>query len=248
MTAITCVILAKDEEKNIGECMGSVKWCDEIVVIDDDSSDKTTKIARRVGAKVVKRGLKGNFAAQRNFGLRQAKGEWVLFVDADERVGGDLKREVEEVIESSGGKVGFYVRRMDVMWGRKLKYGETGKVRLLRLAKRGAGKWTRRVDEVWKIKGEVGELKEPLLHLPHQSVSEFLKEVNFKSGLNAKQFLRGGKRVGWWEWGKPVGKFLYDWIWLGGFRDGMEGFNVALIMSFHSFLVRAKMKLEKGKP
>lgn len=241
------VILAKNEENNIEGCVDSVKgWAGEVIVVDDESGDKTSDMARKKGARVIKRKLMGDFAAQRNFGLAKSRGGWVLFLDADERV--DRRLRDEMLAETARTEnAGFYLRRTDVMWGRNLNYGETGRVRLLRLARREVGKWERRVDEKWVVKGETGELSAPLYHYPHQTVSQFLEEVNFKSSLNAEQFYEEKKRIGGWEWGKPVVKFVVSWLWWQGWRDGGAGMAVAVVMSLHSFLVRGKLYLLKGE-
>jgi glycosyltransferase involved in cell wall biosynthesis len=240
---ISTVVLTKNEEKNIKNCLQSVKWCDEIIIVDDCSDDQTVKIAKKMGAKVFSRRLKGDFAAQRNFALRQAQGEWVLFVDADERVPDQLAAEIKQAIENE--KVnGFFLKRQDFFRGKRLQHGETASIRLLRLGRKGVGRWQRRVHETWEVRGELGELKEALFHYPHPTLTEFLEEVNFYSSLNAQEFLRKGKRAGLIQIiAYPPGKFLQNYIFRLGFLDGTPGAIVALMMSFHSFLTRAKLYL-----
>lgn len=115
-------------------------------------------------------------------------------------------------------------------------------MKLLRLARKGAGKWVQPVHEQWNIQGKIGELSNPLLHYPHQNVAQFLSEINRYSSLYARHLhSRGVNEPGWHIGGKPAAKFLYNYIWLMGFRDGTAGMIVALMMSFHSFLVRAKL-------
>ncbi len=241
---ISVVILTKNEEKNIEACLKTLKWCDEIVVIDDNSEDKTVEIAKKLGARVFLRALEGDFSAQRNFALRQAQGDWVLFVDADEQVSPQLRAEIKSAINHESSTInGFYLKREDRIWGRVLKHGETANVRLLRLAKKTAGTWKRRVDEYWGIAGLTDILKNPLIHSPHQTISEFLESINFFSGLNAQAFYNEGKQTTFVDWFKPPLKFIQNWIFRLGFLDGMPGFTVALMMSFHSFLVRAKLYL-----
>ena len=162
---ISAVILTKNEEKNVVPCIESFRWCDEIIVIDDYSTDKTIEkiqsASRRTKLKIFKRHLNGDFAAQRNFGLEKAKGEWVLFVDTDERVTPALTAEIKKKILKTRCS-GFYLKRQDFWAGKCLKYGETGNIKLLRLGKKSAGKWERPIHEVWKIKGKIGTLKNPL--------------------------------------------------------------------------------------
>lgn len=240
---ISAVVLTKNEEKNIKDCLKTLAWCDEVVVIDDYSKDQTVNIAKKMGAKVFKRRLNDNYASQRNYGLGKARGDWILFVDADERIIDKLANEVKIIIKDKKLN-GYYLKRQDIVWGKRLKYGETANVKLLRLGRKGAGEWQRRVHETWEIKGRKGELKEPLLHYPHPTIAEFLEEINFYSSLNAREFLKEGKRAGLIQIiAYPLGKFLKNYILRFGFLDGTPGMMIALMMSLHSFLTRAKLYL-----
>lgn len=242
---ITAVILAKNEEKNIKKCLESVKFCDEIMVIDDNSADRTAEIARKLGVKVFRHSLNNNFAAQRNFALRQAQNQWILFIDSDEIVPEDLATEIKSLNYSDNE--GFYFKRQDIWQGKEIKHGETGNIKLLRLARKEAGKWIRPVHEVWDIKGKTGILKNPILHYPHPTLREFISEINLYSTLHAGTNLEEGKKPSLWKiifW--PRGKFVYNWIFKLGFLDGTAGFIIALMMSFHSFLAWSKAwKLQK---
>jgi len=238
---ISAVILVKNEEKNLQNCLESIKWCDEILVIDDNSTDKTPEIAKKFGAKGIIHSLNNNFAQQRNFGLAQAKGEWVLFLDADEIISPELKKEIQEETKANQYD-GFYLKRQDFFGGRALKYGETANVRLLRLGRKGKGEWRREIHEVWEIKGETEELKNPILHYPHQTLSDFIDHINFHSTLHAQALKKEGVRPSLWRiifYSKA--KFIQNYIFRLGFLDGTPGIIVALMMSFHSFLARGKL-------
>ena len=245
---ISAVVLSHNDEKTIIACLESLSWCDEIIVIDDFSIDKTIDIAKKLGARVYQRHLDNDFASQRNFGLSKAKGEWVLFVDSDEVVMESLQNEIKESIQSTKCN-GFYLKRRDFIFGRYLRHGETNRVRLLRLAKKEAGDWVRPVHEVWspyaKASGDknvIGELNEPLEHFPHQNVAQFLEEINRYSTLNARYLFTQKIGVTWWQVvGYPVGKFFLNYFFYLGFLDGTAGAMIAIFMSFHSFLVRAKL-------
>lgn len=115
-------------------------------------------------------------------------------------------------------------------------------MKLLRLARKEAGKWRQPVHEEWKIQGSSGTLSHPLLHYPHQNVAQFLEEINRYSGIYARYLhSRGVKEPAWHIVGKPLAKFFVSYVWRLGFLDGTAGLVVALMMSFHSFLVRAKL-------
>jgi glycosyltransferase involved in cell wall biosynthesis len=238
---ITAIILSHNNEGQIKKTLDSVAWSDELIVMDDNSEDNTVSIAQKSRARVVKRSVAGDFAAQRNTALKEAKGEWVLYVDSDEIVSAALQKEIQRTI-SEDDAVGYMMRRQDYMYGKPFLHGETASVKLLRLAKKNAGAWVRPVHEVWEVKGKVKELSEPLLHYPHPSVAEFLEDINNYSTLNASYLYKKKVHVAAWHIvAYPVAKFLRNYIVHRGFLDGTRGTILAIMMSFHSFLTRAKL-------
>lgn len=255
---ISAVVLTHNDEKILERCLKSISWCDEVIVVDDNSTDGTVEVAKKLGVNVFSHALNDDFAAQRNFGLAKAKGEWVLFVDSDEVVSEDLGKEIKQKLDprfrgddptslklrGASEKGGYSIKRKDYLAGRWLEHGESAHVRLLRLARKNAGKWVQPVHEQWNIDGTVGELTHPLLHHPHQNVAQFLEEVNRYSTLYARYLhLLGVKEPAWQIVAKPVAKFFVNYVWRLGFLDGTAGLVVACMMSFHSFLVRAKLWL-----
>lgn len=238
---ISAVVLTHNSESSIRETLLSLTWCDEIVVIDDASDDDTVLICRSLGARVVSHGLQGDFAAQRNFGLTQAKGDWILFVDADEHVSLPLAQEIRIAIQDRM-KDGYTLRRLDTMWGVTLRHGEISQVRLVRLGRKGAGVWVRPVHEVWQVHGYVGTLKTPLLHYPHPDVTQFLRDINDYSTANALYLYEHNVHATLWQVvAYPVAKFIQNYVFRKGFLDGTPGAVVSIMMSFHSFLTRAKL-------
>lgn len=242
MVNISAIILAKNEEENIKECLKSLAWCDEIIVILDNSTDKTNEIAKSFGARIFVQPLNNNFSSQRNFGLEKSFGKWILFIDADERVSHNLKQEILAKIHKEGNIAGFYIYRTEIFLGKELKHGETSAVKLLRLAKKGEGNWERNVHEIWKINGQTQNLSFPILHYSHKSISGFLGKINFYTTLNANFLFAQNKKSALWEIiFYPKAKFLYNYLIKLGFLDGIYGFVFAILMSFHSFLTRAKL-------
>lgn len=238
---ISAVILAKNEEKNIEDCLKSLKWCDEVIIVDDNSIDKTVNIAQGMGAKIYLRSL-DNFSNQRNFGLTKVNGEWVLFVDADERISEALAFEISNWTNGVENQYsGFYIPRVDILWGKKLKYGDSN-IKLLRLSRKGEGRWKGIVHEEWKINGNVGTLRNSIVHYPHQTVAEFLKEINFYTTLRAKELYSKKTKTNILSiFFYPSGKFILNYFLKKGLLDGTSGLIHALLMSFHSFLVRGKL-------
>lgn len=237
---LTAIVLTKNEAKNIADCLASLGWVDELIIIDDYSKDATVTLAKKAGAKIYRRKLNNNFASQRNFGLKKARGEWVLFVDADERVSQKLKEEIKKAIQNPRYQ-GYYLRRLDYLWGQPLRHGEPGHIWLLRLAKKNAGCWQRQVHEVWQIKGPTAKLKKPLIHYPHQNLSEFIDHLNFHSTLHSQALQKEGKNYSIIKLiFLPIIKFFQNYFFRLGFLDKMPGLIAALMMSWHSFLSQAK--------
>ncbi len=243
---VSAVILTKNEEKNIEACIKSLRWCDEILVVDDNSTDKTVVKAKALGARVVINSLENNFSKQRNFALTEAKGDWILYVDADERVSESLTFEINNSIHQKDIDFisGFSLRRVDTIWGKQLLHGENGNVRLIRLARKNSGLWIGNVHEEWQVKGKIVELKNPLQHFPHQTITDFLKEINYYTNIRAQELYKKGVKVHAWDIILyPKAKFFVNFILKGGFLDGIPGLVVAILMSFHSYLVRGKLWL-----
>ncbi|MBI2310003.1 glycosyltransferase family 2 protein [Candidatus Collierbacteria bacterium] len=226
LTAI--VLIGQNDKMKAKQAIDSLSFADEIIVVKEKFPIN-------------------DFGEVRNRALDRAKGEWVLFVDSDEKVTQQLAREIKRVIKFSSQ--GYFLQRQDKFLGRWLKHGETASVKLLRLAKKNAGRWVRPVHEVWKVKGETGELKNPLLHYSHEAVEGMVEKLDRYSGMEAGY--KNRQMVRWLEWLKwlncirlisfPVGKFVLNYFFRLGFLDGMEGFIHAGMMSGHSFLVRAKL-------
>ncbi len=244
---ITAVILTKNEEKNIKACIESVNFCEFILVIDDNSTDKTINIAKKLKAQVIQHDLGNDFAAQRNFALLHVKTEWTLFIDADELVSEQLKKEILGSIGDSSNN-GFYIKRQDELFGRRLKYGELLGKKFLRLGRTQSGKWRGAVHEVWDVHGGTKMLSSPIIHKPHQTISEFLAEVNFYSTLRARELHVDKKKASFWSLIiYTKGKFFYLYIIKLGFLDGIPGLIMSCIMSLYTFLTRGKLFLLQFK-
>lgn len=237
---ISAIILTKNSASTLPKTLDSLSWCHDVIVIDDESRDNTVGIAKKAGATVFTHSSNDDFAAQRNWAMGKVKGDWILFVDSDEVVTPQLAAEIQNV----GTMNGYYIPRKDYLFGRWLEHGEMGRVRLLRLAKKDAGNWKRPVHEVWNVEGATGQLSNPILHYPHPNVAQFIEEINRYSTINARYLKSQGIHArGWHIVAYPIGKFFLDYFWYLGFFDGTAGAIVAIMMSFHSFLSRAKLYL-----
>jgi glycosyltransferase involved in cell wall biosynthesis len=240
---ITGVVLTKNEHENCARCLNSLKFCDRLLVIDDNSTDDTALIAKKYGAKVIYHPLADDFSTQRNFALAQVKTGWVLFIDADEQVPSKLVQELRAAITNTQ-KFGFFIPRLDFIWGKTLHHGDTGKVKLLRLGLADKGSWIGQVHETWNIPGPVGELHSPISHFPHPTISAFLTEINRYSSMRANELFKNGRKssiIGILL--LPIGKFLLLYLIKLGFLDGTAGFVHAMIMAFYTFMVQGKLYL-----
>lgn len=191
---------------------------DEIEIIEED------KTAR------FRRNLKGDFASQRNFALSKAKGDWVLFIDSDEKLS-------PEIISIPQGFAAFSLKRLDHFFGKTLHHGETGNIRLVRLAKKNFDHWEGKVHEVWVGQGKVGLLRNYLEHYPHPTIREFITEINSYTTIRAQEL----NQFEILELLKPPAKFITNYFFKLGFLDGMAGFVMAYMMSLHSLIVRVKL-------
>lgn len=240
---LSIVVLTHNDESRIVDCLECLGFADELIVIDDGSIDRTLELAKNFTDKIYRRELKRNFSNQRNFALNNVRSQWVLFIDSDELVSSAVRDEILEAIKKKDVS-GFYIKRFDYVWGKKMTHGELSQVKLLRLARRDSGKWHGKVHEVWNVTGKVGELSHALLHVPHQNVREFVKDIDEYSSLRADELSEQNISVSFLQIILfPIGKFLSNYFVRRGYRDGIAGLIYSLMMSFHSFLVRSKLYL-----
>lgn len=248
---ISAIILTKNEEKNLERCLNSLSFADEIIIIDDYSHDKTKELANRFKKKLnvlfLQKRLEDDFSRQRNFGLKKAKNQWVLFIDADEEISPSLFKEIDSLIPEDE-ITGYYLKRRDFLWGREVRFGEINKIRnkgILRLVKKGSGRFIGKVHEefiFFKQKEKTKKLSGFINHYPHQTTKEFLQAINDYSTIRAKELFEKGIKPSLLPLILyPLLKFLLTYFLYLGFLDGAAGFVYSLMMSFHSFLVRAKL-------
>jgi glycosyltransferase involved in cell wall biosynthesis len=245
---ISACVIARNEADELAECLAGLTWADEIVVVDDESTDGPVKVAERFTPRVLVRAKRDDFAAQRNFALDAAVGEWVLFVDADERVTDALREEILTAVRAPGVE-GYFVRRQDINFGYVFRYGESMRAPLLRLARRGAGRFEGRVHEIWRVGGATRILRSPLLHYSHADVSAFVRKVDYQSSLAATRLAEEGRGAHAWELVvHPLGNFFRNYVVHQGFRDGVPGLIYAALMALHPFLARAKRWERSRRP
>lgn len=246
---LTAAIITKNEQERIGRCIRSLEFCNQILVIDDDSNDNTRKIAEDLGAEVYNRKMEGDYSAQRNYALDKAVYQWVLFVDADEYVTSELAGEIERFLGSENKAASAAdFRRKNFFLGRLMEHGEHGKSRVVRLGKKNKGLWKRKVHEYWDINGPRHHFATPLLHDPDEPLSDTINKLNKYSSLHAQENFKEGKRANLFKillW--PIGKFINNYFVKQAFRDGTYGYVSSVLMSLHSFLSWSKLWLIQNK-
>ncbi len=247
-TPISVIILAKNEADNIGECISSIKsFASEIIVCDDKSTDSTANTSKKLGALVISASESSSFAEKRNEAMKHSQNDWVLFVDADERVDSVMGNWLEGLVIADH-VAGYRLSRVDYFWGKELRRGEVASAfqyGITRLINRKYAVFQGQVHEIANIKppyvvqkGE-GRLK----HHAHSSISEFIRDVNEYSSQRALE-LQGQESIPVTLFKLiffPLGKFINSYFFKLGFLDGAPGFAYSFVMSFHSFLVRAKI-------
>jgi glycosyltransferase involved in cell wall biosynthesis len=238
---LSVTVIAWNEEARLRDCLESVSWADEIVVVDAESTDKTAQLAREFTDKVWVRPWPG-FPVQKNFALEQATGEWILSLDADERVSPELRERIRRILLADGPADGFAVPRKNVFWGAWVRHGGLYPDYQLRLFRRGAGRFVEsEVHESVAVQGHVEALAEPLLHHSYRGLEDFVARSNRYSTLAAVELVRGGHRPRWTDLTlRPFARFFSMYVMKLGFLDGWRGFLLAVLYANYVFLRMAK--------
>lgn len=243
---LTAVILTKNEEVHLSACIDSLSFCDNIIVLDDHSTDRTMEIAREKQARVIPVSQTAStFSEKRNSVFTHMETGWILFIDADERISPELAQEIQKVVNTQSEVEGYSIRRRDHFWGKILSHGELKKAYnsgFIRLVKKGKGEWVGNVHEALVAHGPVQTLSGFIDHYPHPTITEFLQSINTYSTLRARELHKSHKKASMGEiLVYPFAKFVYTYCILAGLLDGAAGFVYSFMMSFHSFLVRSKL-------
>lgn len=241
MTKITAIIATYNEEKNIRECLESINWVNEIIVVDMFSADDTLKICREYTAKIFQNDSNRRLNINKNIGIQQASGDWVLEVDADERISLELRSEIIQAVENES-YAGYWVPFRTFWFGKFLRFGGWREWHIRLYRKANAGYECKIVHEPLKIEGKLGRLKNPISHFAHRSISEHLKKTDLYTTQEANDSYGMGIRFSLFNLViLPVKSFAHRYFILMGFMDGLHGLIVSLLMAFYS--ATAQMKL-----
>ncbi len=234
--SISALVIARNEGANLAECLASVSWADEsVVVVDASSRDDTLEIAQREADGVVVRAF-DDFASQRNAGLEAARGAWILAVDADERVTSGLALEIRAALDASRHAAsvddrahapcsGYRVPIRSVVLGRRFRFSGTQDDLPLRLFRRDRGRWVGAVHETVDLSGAVETLREHIEHCTIPDLNTFLAKINKYTTLEAIKLEQAGRRPSLFDLvARPIYTFMKLYFAKQGFRDGWEGF------------------------
>ncbi len=248
---VSIVISAYNEEKKILDCLKSVKWADEIIVIDNSSLDKTSDISKKNGAKVFLEKNNLMLNVNKNLGFLKAKNEWILSLDADERVSGELAEEIIKTIKNNPKENGFWIARKNMIFGKWIQNSIWWPDYQLRLFRKNKGKFPEiDVHEMLNVEGDTGKLENSIVHYNYESVSQYLYKMDRIYTENAvKNILDSKTELSWHGVIRmPAEDFLKTFFLQKGYRDGLHGLVLSLLQAFYSIIIFAKVWEKKGFP
>ena len=242
MPKISAVILTRNEAANLPRCLESIRWVDEILVLDSESTDGTAGIAKKFGAKVYLLPWDG-FGKQKQKGVELAAGEWVFSIDADEVVTPGLQAEITSRLSTDNDTAGYYLKRKAYFLDRFVRHGGWYPDWVLRLFQKGKGRFTPApVHESVVLEGPAGRLQADLLHYTDPNFSHYLAKLNRYTDLSAWELFEKGKRGSLFKiLANPAVKFFSQYFLKAGFLDGRAGFILAGGSAFHVFSKYVKL-------
>jgi glycosyltransferase involved in cell wall biosynthesis len=239
---LSVIVTTFNEEVNIAECLESVLWADEILVVDSFSADRTVEIARGFPVTVLQREYFGS-AAQKNWSLDRVANEWVLIIDADERVPEPLAREILTLLAGDPAAGGYYIRRENVFIDKVIRHSGWSTDKVVRLFRRDRGRYpNRRVHADLEIAGPVPVLRSPFLHYTFRSFDQYFGKFLNYAEWGAAQAFRDGRSAGLVEIGfRPGWRFFRMYVLQAGFLDGLHGLVLCALQAFGVFLKYARL-------
>lgn len=252
MSKVSVTIITFNEEANLPACLDSVKWVDEIVVVDAESRDRTVAIARDFGCHVFSNPWPGH-KEQKNVAVDAASHEWILSVDADERITPDIQREVRRIVSDPASVFGYTFPRKNFFLGKWMRHGGWYPDRVLRLFRKSKGRFggINPHDKVMIASERVVHLAPPIVHLTYTSFDQYLVKQDAYSCIGAEEMFRSGKRKKITPFsltGRFVGKFLETYLWKRGCLDGVHGLIASLGGAYFAMLRQARLwELQRGE-
>lgn len=243
VTKLSVLVPTLDEEHNLAECLESCSFADEIVVVDSGSRDATVTVAQRLGAIVLHHPFESH-ARQKNWGLSRLAHDWVLTLDADERVLPELAAEIRSLLRDGPPLAGYRMRRRNVFLGREIRGCGWQRDRVLRFFDRRRGRFAdRRVHEEVVLDGAPGELRGQLAHRSCRDLAHWIGKVERYAALGAEEAHARGRSAGGLDVvGRPPARFAKQWLLQAGFRDGLEGWVLCATSAYGVLLKYAQLR------
>lgn len=240
---LTVTVITRDESRHIAAALASVAWADETIVVDAESTDDTVAIARPLATRVEVRTWPG-YGAQKNYAAGLAANDWILSLDADERVTPELAAEIRALLDGAPAAKGYRIPRVTWHLGRWIRTTDWYPDAQLRLYDRRAGRWNdRRVHESLRIDSPPGQLVHELQHFAYRDISHHLATIDRYTSLAAEQWRAEGRRAGAVDLLlHPPFAFLRNYILRRGILDGVPGLIVSILNSYYVFLKFAKLR------
>jgi len=247
--SLSVVISAYNEEKRIEDCLLSASFADEIIVVNNSSNDKTAEIARRYTAKMFTRPNNIMLNVNKNFGFSKASGDWLLSLDADERISPSLTQEIKSILKKPSNINGYWMPRKNIIFGKWIRSEMWWPDYQLRLFKKSKGRFPEKhVHEYLKVEGRTGKLKNPFIHQNYSSVDQYLYKLqNIYVPSEVSNKLKSGIKVRWIDVLRfPISDFLKTFFLQKGYRDGLHGLALSLLQAFYMEIVFMKLWEKQG--
>lgn len=243
METISIVLSVFNEEAKLARTLDSLAWADEIIVVDNYSTDKTADIAKRYGVTLYKEKNNLMLNINKNLGFTKAKSDWILNLDGDEVVPPELAKEIKEKVVRPQ-IVGYWIPRKNIIFGKWIAHGLWWPDKQLRLFKRGIGAFPcKHVHEHLVVDGSTAELSVPMVHYNYETVSQFIRKMDeIYTESEAGSHVAAGYRVIWKDAIRfPMSDFVKTYLAQGGYKDGFHGLVLSMLQAFYSFIVFVKL-------
>ncbi|MBI2031287.1 MAG: glycosyltransferase family 2 protein [Candidatus Levybacteria bacterium] len=240
MTKLSVVISAFNEESKIKDCLESVRFADEIILVDNMSADRTVEIAQKFTSKIFKRPNNPMLNVNKNFGFTKATGDWILSLDADEEISDDLVGEIKSTLKASNAKInGYWVPRKNIIFGKWIEHTGWYPDHQLRLFRRNKGKFEEKhVHEMIKLEGKSEYLKNPMIHRNYETITQFLQKLIIYTENEATQLIKNGYELKWQDIIRfPIKEFLSRFFARKGYKDGLHGIALSILMAFYHLVI-----------
>lgn len=255
MATLSVVVSAWNEASTIDRCLSSVRWADEIILVDNQSSDQTAVIARKYTGTIYHQSNNPMLNVNKNYGFTKASGDWILSLDADEEIPEKLASEIRTLLRQHGKKtfpndvVGYWIARKNIIFGKWIQHGLWWPDEQLRLFQRGKGKFPCiHVHEYIQVEGKTDHMVEPYMHYNYSSITQYIRKMDtLYTTDEVKRHLSTGYNFPWYDALRfPLSDFVKIYFAQEGYKDGLHGLVLSMLQGMYSFIVFAKIWEARG--